>query len=86
MKRIWVVLLTALLGIGAVGLLPSCGKYPTYANCTELNKVYKGGVSRKGAVDKRASGTAKYKPYVNDDLYFANKKSDRDSDGIACEQ
>ena len=53
---------------------------------TELNKVYKGGVSRKGAVDKRASGHAKYKPYVNDDLYAANKKSDRDNDGIACEQ
>ena len=40
----------------------------------------------RGARDRRASGRAKYKPYVNTGLYNANTKSDRDKDGIACEQ
>jgi hypothetical protein len=58
-----------------------------YANCTELRKDYKGGVARPGAVDKRANGgSAKYKPHYDQALYDANTKSDRDKDGIACEQ
>jgi hypothetical protein len=57
-----------------------------YQNCTELRKDYKGGVARPGAVDKRASGSAKYKPHYDQALYDANRKSDRDKDGIACEQ
>jgi hypothetical protein len=57
-----------------------------YQNCTELRKDYKGGVARPGAVDKRASGSAKYKPHYDHALYDANAKSDRDKDGIACEQ
>lgn len=58
----------------------------TYKNCTAMHKKYQGGVARKGAHDKRASGHAKYKPHVSTALYNANKKSDRDKDGIACEQ
>jgi hypothetical protein len=58
----------------------------TYKNCTELNKVYKGGVSRIGARDKRASGKAKYRPKISNALYAANKRMGRDKDGIACEK
>jgi galactokinase len=50
-----------------------------------MHKDYKGGVARPGAVDKRASGSAKYKPHYDQALYDANTKSDRDKDGIACE-
>jgi hypothetical protein len=57
-----------------------------YVNCTALNKVYKGGVAKKGAKDKRASGTARYRPHVSNALYEINKKMDRDKDGIACER
>jgi hypothetical protein len=57
-----------------------------YANCTAMHQDYKGGVARPGAVDKRASGSAKYKPHYDQALYDANTKSDRDKDGIACEQ
>lgn len=57
----------------------------TYKNCTELNKVYKGGVARSSSV-KNKGGKTKYNPFVSQALYDANKKSDRDKDLIACER
>ena len=53
-------------------------------NCTELNKVYPGGVALPGAVN--AGGVTKKEPKYDAALYQANKKSDRDGDGIACEK
>ena len=57
----------------------------TYKNCTALNKVYKHGVAKKGARD-RTSGTPVTTFKVSTKLYNANKKSDRDKDGVACEK
>lgn len=65
----------------------------SYANCTAVHKVYSGGIAKKsvtrnavksgGKVTYRAlKGTVK----KDDALYNANKKSDRDNDGIACEK
>ena len=56
----------------------------TFKNCTELNKVYKGGVALPGATN--TGGATRYQPKFNKALYLANKKSDRDNDGIACEK
>jgi hypothetical protein len=56
----------------------------TFKNCTELNKVYPGGVALPGAVNK--GGSTKLSPKYDKKLYTANKKSDRDKDGIACEK
>jgi len=55
-----------------------------FKNCTELNKVYPGGVALPGAVN--AGGATKKEPKYDKALYTANKKSDRDGDGIACER
>lgn len=55
-----------------------------FKNCTELNKVYPGGVALPGAVN--AGGVVKKIPKYNKALYLANQKSDRDKDGIACEK
>lgn len=58
----------------------------TFKNCTALNKVYKHGVGKKNARDKTKS---KYKVTNfkrSNVLYKANKKMDRDKDGIACEK
>jgi hypothetical protein len=55
-----------------------------FKNCTELNKVYPGGVALPGAVN--VGGVIKKEPKYNKALYAANKKSDRDGDGIACEK
>ena len=55
-----------------------------FKNCTELNKVYPGGVALPGAVN--TGGMTKLAPKFDKKLYEANKKSDRDKDGIACEK
>ena len=56
----------------------------TFKNCSELNKIYKGGVALPGAVNQ--GGATKFEPKYSKALYIANKKSDRDNDGIACER
>lgn len=56
-----------------------------FKNCTEMNKVYKGGVA-KSKTTKNKGGKTRYKPYVNKALYDANQSKDRDKDGIACER
>lgn len=55
-----------------------------FKNCSELNKVYPGGVAKPGAINK--GGVTKKAPKYDLGLYEANKKSDRDADGIACEK
>jgi hypothetical protein len=55
-----------------------------FKNCTELNKVYPGGVAKPGAVN--TGGATKKEPFIDAALYKANIKSDRDKDGIACEK
>jgi hypothetical protein len=55
-----------------------------FKNCTELNKIYPGGVALPGAVN--TGGSMKKEPKYDKALYKANKKSDRDGDGIACEK
>jgi hypothetical protein len=58
-----------------------------FQNCTDMHRVYKGGVARRGAHDHRASGgQARYAPFVSTKLYNANSGMDRDHDGVACEQ
>ncbi|GAA1239125.1 excalibur calcium-binding domain-containing protein [Janibacter melonis] len=58
-----------------------------YKNCTELNKTYKHGVGKAGARDKTKSGTKPVTNFrVNTKVYNANKKHDRDKDGVACEK
>lgn len=63
---------------------PSNAAPKVFKNCTELNRVYPGGIALPGAVN--AGGTTKKAPKYNAALYKANKKSDRDGDGIACEK
>ncbi len=77
--------LTLALGIAALLLPPTAAQASkVFKNCTELNKVYPGGVALPGAVN--AGGMTKLTPKFNKKLYDANKKSDRDKDGIACEK
>ena len=69
----------------SISVTPSSqGAAKVFKNCTELNKVYPGGVALPGAVN--SGGTTKKEPKYNKALYMANKKSDRDKDGIACEK
>ena len=72
----------------SIGLIltatPAHAAAKVFKNCTELNKVYPGGVALPDAVN--AGGTTKLTPKYDKALYTANKKSDRDKDGIACEK
>jgi hypothetical protein len=72
----------------SLGLLlsttPAQAAAKVFKNCTELNKMYPGGVALPDAVN--AGGTTKLTPKYDKALYTANKKSDRDKDGIACEK
>ena len=82
MKRRVVLLIS--LGL-IIGLMPnSQAAAKVFKNCTELNKVYPGGVALPGAIN--SGGGTKKSPKYNKALYLANKKSDRDKDGIACEK
>ena len=56
-----------------------------YSNCTALNKAYPHGVGKPGSRDK-TSGKPVTTFKRSTDLYKANRGSDRDGDGIACEK
>jgi hypothetical protein len=77
--------ITGLLVTMSVAPAEAAPKPRAYKNCTELNKVYKGGVAKSAKV-KNKGGKTKYKPTVSLKVYNLNKKSDRDKDGIACER
>ena len=82
MKRFTFISLFLILTLGIVPVSIAAAK--TFKNCTELNKVYPGGVALPGAIN--AGGKTKKEPKYDKALYNANKKSDRDKDGIACEK
>ncbi len=56
-----------------------------FQNCTAMHEKYPHGVGRPGARDQ-TTGTPVTNFVVSSALYSANAKSDRDDDGIACEQ
>jgi hypothetical protein len=78
------VLSGALIFMGIASASQAQAAAKVFKNCTELNKVYPGGVALPGAIN--AGGTTKKTPKYNQALYLANQKSDRDKDGIACEK
>ena len=82
MKKL--IAVTICLGLMTVFPSTSNAAAKKFKNCTELNKVYPGGVALPGAVN--AGGATKKEPKYDKVLYTANKKSDRDGDGIACEK
>lgn len=86
-RRLAAALVSAALGTAVlVPAVPADAKpAKVYKNCTALNKVYKHGVGKAGARD-RTSGKPVTTFKVSTKLYNANKKSDRDKDGIACEK
>jgi hypothetical protein len=82
MKRMILIIISLGLTFGLTPYSQAAAK--VFKNCTELNKVYSGGVALPGAVN--GGGATKKKPKHDKALYNANKKSDRDKDGIACEK
>ena len=55
---------------------------PTYKNCSDLKGEFPNGIAR----DQEATNAEDYtNQTVNGDVYFANRKMDRDNDGVMCE-
>jgi hypothetical protein len=79
-KFLFVAALVSLL----VQVLPASASMKVFKNCMELNRIYPGGIATPGAVN--VGKTTKNQPWYDRSLYLANKKSDRDNDGIACEK
>ena len=79
--------LISTFAVAAVCVVPAqpASAAKSFQNCTALNKVYPHGVGRPGARDK-TSGTPVTNFKRSKALYTANRKSDRDGDGIACEK
>jgi hypothetical protein len=67
------LLTTVSLGL-ILSSTPANAAAKVFKNCTELNKVYPGGVALPGAVN--AGGSTKLTPKYDKNLYLANQKSD----------
>ena len=73
-----------ILIVSSAGLAAPFVQATAYKNCTELRKTYPGGVA-KSKYSTNQGGKIKKTPKVSAKVYAANKKMDRDGDGIACE-
>jgi len=58
----------------------------TFKNCTEVNKVYKWGVSKSLAAAMKQKNYPVNNPLVSASIYASLAKMDRDKDGTACEK
>jgi len=99
MKKIYALpfatalLVSLLMPVGASQASVTLVIAQSYAKCSELNSAYPGGVAKsanskntKKVNGKKVLAGSKKSPVVDKDLYSANKKLDRDKDGIACEK
>lgn len=79
--------LAAVLALSVGVAAPAAATPKVYKNCTELNEKYSHGVGKKGAKDKVSGSSRPVTNFkVDTALYTANKRSDRDKDGVACEK
>jgi hypothetical protein len=60
------------------------GGVRVFRNCTTVDRVYPHGIAKNFKVVRTANGLTG-PPFVSSRLYAANRRSDRDEDGIACE-
>lgn len=88
MKKTFIVLVSVALGLGLNALSASAKPITfgeKFSNCSQLNKVYPGGVAKSSSV-RNQGGKTKKTPTVNARVYAENSSKDRDKDGIACEK
>jgi hypothetical protein len=88
MKRIAIALTVAgLVLLGGVQAESASASVPHFSNCTAMHHTYKHGVGKAGAHDKVRGHTKPVTNFkVSTAIYNANKKMDRDKDGVACEK
>jgi hypothetical protein len=74
------------LVIGCFFLCAPSAQAATFKNCTEVNKVYKWGVSKSLAAAMKQKNYPVNNPLVSASIYASLAKMDRDKDGTACEK
>jgi hypothetical protein len=84
-SRAVVVALTVVAGMGLIG--PAIAGPRTFQDCKGMNAVYANGIAKTAKTAAHpVPGWIKIKPpLVDANTYAANRKLDRDNDGIACE-
>jgi hypothetical protein len=80
----------ATAGLAAALLVPvsvaaPAGAATHFANCTAMHHVYQHGVARSAAAATHQVRMGYGRPVVKPAVYAANRGSDRDGDGTACE-
>lgn len=89
MHRI-VIAFLACIALAVTGLraTPAQAAQPAkrFANCAALTKIYPSGVAKSSRAANRAVRGGMERPKVNSKVYWQNSRSDRDKDGVACEQ
>lgn len=92
MKKFLITVLV-LIATSLAGLSPAmAGESKKFKNCSALNKAYPGGVAKTGAIDmtkkkgKMVPAKPKKTPLIDDSIYGAHTKLDKDKDGVACEK
>jgi hypothetical protein len=68
----------------AVASVPAEGAAKHYKNCGAVHKRYPHGIAKSRAAANRQVWVTG-RPKISASLYKANKRLDRDHDGIACE-
>jgi Excalibur calcium-binding domain len=79
------VLLATGVGVGVGTAAQAASR--TYADCASMHRVYANGAAKSSSAAAHPSPSwIKIKPpAVDSGAYTANRKLDRDNDGIACE-
>jgi hypothetical protein len=71
--------------VAVVSLASAADAATSFANCTAMHRVYSHGVSTSNAAAAKQVRAGYGRPAVRPAIYAANRSSDRDKDGTACE-
>ncbi len=82
--------LFAVLALAGIGAAPSAQAEPhsprAFGSCAQVNAEYAGGVARTQKAADRAVRQGYQRPIVCPTAYAADRRLDRDRDGVICEQ
>lgn len=84
-RRSAALVLAAVLGVSVLANGAAQASARQFADCNALHTVYPNGVSKSANPSPLPSWVKIRTPVVDAATYAANRRLDRDNDGIACE-
>jgi hypothetical protein len=76
---------TAVVLVAPLGLASPAYAAKDYANCDAMHRDYKHGVAKSKRAARKQVNDGYGRPAVRPKVYRANRESDADDDGTACE-